>query len=59
MEWFLVIYIFVGSWSKNDSVTITTVPMMSEPACRIAGDKLHTLVEGTTKEVRYVCVRNQ
>lgn len=59
MEWVLVIYIFVGSWSQNDSVAMTTVPMLSEPACRIAGDKLGSLVNGTTQEVRYVCLRNQ
>jgi hypothetical protein len=59
MEWILVVYIYAGAWAEGDSVTMTTVPMLSEPACRIAGDKLGPLVEGTAKEVRFVCVKNR
>ena len=59
MEWVLVIYIYAGYWAKGDSVALTTVPMISEAACHVAGEKLSPLVEGSAKEVRFVCVRNK
>lgn len=59
MEWMLVIYVYAGVWAKGDSVTMTTVPMASEEICNAAGERLPVLVEGTAKEVRFVCLRNQ
>ena len=59
MEWVLVLYIYAGVLAKGDSVTLTTVPMETEKACRVAGDAANALVAGSTKIVRYVCVRNK
>ena len=59
MEWVLVVYIYAGAWARGDSVAMTTVPMISEAACHVAGEKLSPLVERTAKEVRFVCVKNQ
>lgn len=59
MEWVLVIYIYAGMWAKGDSVAITTVPMTSESACQTAGEKLAPLVDGSSKEVRFVCLSNR
>lgn len=59
MEWVLVIYIYAGMLAQGDSVALTTVPMESEKACRIAGDAANGLVKGSTKNVRYVCLRNK
>lgn len=59
MSWVLVIYIYVGMWGNTDSVTVTTVPMASEEACNVAGNQLGSLVQGSRKEVRFVCIKNQ
>lgn len=59
MEWVLVLYIYAGTFAQGDSVALTTIPMETEKACRIAGDAARGLVSGTTKNTRYVCVRNK
>lgn len=59
MEWVLVLYIYAGTFAQGDSVALTTILMESEKACRIAGDAAKGLVTGSTKNTRYVCVRNK
>ena len=59
MEWVLIVFVHVGMWGNTDSVSLTNVPMASEEACQKAGSQLGKLVNGTRKEVAYVCVRNQ
>jgi hypothetical protein len=58
MSWVLVIYIYAGVWAKGDSVTITHVPMLTQELCEEAGKQLDSLVQGTAKEVRYLCLKN-
>lgn len=57
MEWMLIVYIYAGVWAKGDSVAITSVPMMTEQACNAAGENLGSLVSGSTKEIRFACVK--
>ena len=57
MEWMLVLYIYAGVWAKGDSVAITTVPMASLSACEKAGQSADSLVKGSAKDVRYICVK--
>ena len=59
LSWTLVIYIYAGAMAQGDSVTVTTTPMASQEVCETAGNKLDSLVSGSTKVVRYVCVKNQ
>lgn len=59
MDWVLILYIYAGALAQGDSVALTHVPMASEQACRVAGDAAGGLVRATTKNVRYVCVRNK
>jgi hypothetical protein len=59
MEWVLILFIHAGAWAQGDSVALTTVPMESEKACRLAGEAAKPLVSGTTKNTRYICVRNK
>lgn len=59
MEWVLIVYIYAGAWAKGDSVTLATVPMATEEACNKAGNQLDPLVYNSSKEVRYVCIKNQ
>lgn len=58
MFWTLVIYIYAGAMAQGDSVTLTSIPMASQKVCETAGQELDSLVSGTTKVVRYVCVKN-
>ena len=58
MFWTLVIYIYAGAMAQGDSVTLTSVSMASQEVCETAGQQLDSLVSGTTKVVRYVCVKN-
>lgn len=59
MEWVLIVFVHVGVWGNTDSVALTNVPMASQVACVAAGAQLGTLVQGTKKEVSYVCVKTQ
>jgi len=59
MTWVLVVYIYAGVWAKGDSVTMYAVPMASQEICESNGEKLDSLVRGTAKEVRFVCLKNQ
>ena len=59
MEWVLVIYIYAGMLARGDSVALTTVPMSSEKICNEEAKKLDDLVSGSSKNVRYVCLRNR
>lgn len=59
MDWFLVIYIYAGAMAQGDSVTLATVPMATQQLCEQAGVELDPLVDGSTKVVRYVCLRSK
>ena len=59
MAWVLVIYVYVGVWGNTDSVALTNVPMASQEACQTAGARLGSLVSGSKKEVRYVCLKTE
>lgn len=57
MEWILIIFIYAGMFSKGDNVAITNVPgFATEQECINAGKKAKTLVSGTYKDAKFVCV---
>ena len=56
--WTLIIFIYAGVFAKGDSVAIHSVKFDTEQACIAAGNKTKTLVDGTAKEAKFVCVRN-
>ena len=59
LSWTLVIYIYAGAMAQGDSVTVTATPMATQEICEAAGNSLDSLVSGSTKVVRYICVKNQ
>lgn len=59
MEWVLIVHVFAGIWADSDSVSITSIPMATQEACLNAGDRLNVLVEGTKKDIRFICVANK
>jgi len=59
MTFVLVLYIYAGMLAKGDSVSMVTVPMQSMEVCQKAGKEAEKLVGGSTKEFRFVCLKNQ
>lgn len=60
MSWTLVLYIYAGVLAKGDSVTLLSVPgFKSEQHCSAAGGASKPLVNGSAKELRFVCLRNE
>lgn len=60
MTWTLVIYIYAGMFAKGDSVTITYIPnFKSEATCYSAGLSTRSLVKDSTKEHRFVCIKQE
>lgn len=59
MEWVLVLYIYAGAFASGDSVALTTIPMQSQEACQSAGKASGSLVTGSAKVLRFVCVKNR
>ena len=58
MTWILILYIYAGALSKSDSVALTNVQgFATEQTCKTAGEKANALVEGSFKNVRYICVK--
>ena len=60
MSWTLVLYIYAGVLAKGDSVTLTHIPgFKTEQHCAAAGSATKTLVSGSAKELRFVCLRTE
>jgi hypothetical protein len=58
MAWTLVVLIYAGVWAKGDSVTLQAIPgWQSEAACKSAGSQMGSLVAGTAKEIKFVCIK--
>ncbi len=58
MSWILVLFVHAGMLSDKDSMALTTVPgFKSEAACLAAGKASEALTKGTTKNTRFVCVK--
>ena len=58
MSWILILFVHAGMLSEKDSMALTSVPgFKTEAACQAAGKQSETLTKRTTKEVRFVCVK--
>lgn len=58
MEYILILYIYAGMLAKGDSVALTNVTFKSMEACQAAGKQAEFLVKGSTKEVKFICVKS-
>lgn len=57
MEYILVAYIYAGILSKGDSVTLTKIDTFQTiEECQQAGISMKSLVSGSVKEFRFVCL---
>jgi hypothetical protein len=60
MSWILVLFVHAGMLSDKDSMALTTVPgFKTEAACQAAGKASEALTKGTTKNTRFVCVKQE
>lgn len=58
MSWILVLFVHAGMLSEKDSMALTSVPgFKTEAACQAAGKASDALAKRTTKEVKFVCVK--
>lgn len=56
--WILILFAYAGPLSDTDSVSITTQEISGNAAvCAAAGKSAARLANGTTKVIRYTCVR--
>ncbi len=55
--WILILFAYAGPMSDTDSVSITTQEIGSVQACTAAGQAASKLAFGTTKIIKYSCVR--
>jgi hypothetical protein len=58
MSYILVLYIYAGMMAKGDSVSLVQIPgFPTEQSCRDAGRATDPLVSGSTKDIRFVCLK--
>lgn len=57
MKFILILFLYAGTFSKGDSVSLTSVPgFATEQACLAAGKKSVEMTNGTFKDGKFVCV---
>lgn len=60
MSWVLILFIHAGMLSEKDSMALTNVSgFKSEAACLTAGKQSEALGKRTTKEVKFVCLKQE
>ncbi len=58
MSWILVLFVHAGMLSEKDSMALTSVPgFKTEANCQAAGKAAEALTKTTTKNTRFVCVK--
>jgi hypothetical protein len=58
--WALIIFFHVGIWGETDSNATSVVPgFATQQLCEAAKKQIPSMVAGTKKEVKAICVRTQ
>lgn len=58
IDWVLIVFVYAGMLSKGDSVALTVVDGFStQEQCVAAGKRAGSLVGGTIKDAKFVCVQ--
>lgn len=55
--WILILFAYAGPLAETDSVSITAQEVTSISACTSAGQMASRLATGTTKVIKFTCVR--
>lgn len=60
MSWILVLFVHAGMLSDKDSMALTSVPgFKTEASCQAAGKAAEPLTKSTTKNTRWVCLKQE
>ena len=60
MTWILVLFVHAGMLSDKDSMALSNVPgFKTEAACQAAGKSAEVLTKSTTKNTRWVCLKQE
>lgn len=60
MTYILVLFLHAGMLSDKDSMALTTVPgFKTEASCLAAGRQSEALGKRTTKDVKFVCLKQE
>ena len=60
MSWVLVLFVHAGMLSDKDSMALTSVQgFKTEASCQAAGKASEALTKTTTKETRFVCLKQE
>lgn len=54
---YLVLYIYAGVMAQGDSVAMVSIPQQSLQACQESGKQAEKLVSGSTKTLRFLCLK--
>ena len=58
MTWILVLFVHAGMLSDKDSMALTSVQdFKTEASCQAAGKASDALTKSTTKNTRFVCLK--
>lgn len=55
--WILILFAHVGALSDKNSNALATQEFGNQAACVAAGNAAKKLVQGTVKEIEFVCVK--
>jgi hypothetical protein len=56
--WVLILFVHAGVLSDKDSMAVTSVTgFKTQAVCEAAGKQSESLTKRTTKEVKFVCVK--
>lgn len=60
LEFILILYIYAGAMASGDSVALQAVPGFSDrTSCVAAGEASRSLVGGSAKVLRFVCLEQR
>jgi hypothetical protein len=60
MTYILVLFLHAGMLSEKDSMALTTIPgFKTEASCLAAGRQSEALGKRTTKDVKFVCLKQE
>lgn len=60
MSWVLVLFVHAGILSDKDSMALTNVAgFKTEASCQSAGKAAEALTKSTTKNTRFVCLKQE
>ena len=60
MSWILVLFVHAGMLSDKDSMALASVPnFKTEASCQAAGKASEALTKSTTKNTRWVCLKQE